>query len=133
GVHNVSVKLWRQTMRMRGKALRTLVVLGGVLAVALTATLNRTDVGASVGPTGIRKIKHVVVIMQENRSFDSYFGTYPGANGIPMKDGVPTVCVPDPAAGTCVQPFHDSNDLNRGGPHGQANAAANVDGGKMDG
>ena len=28
--------------------------------------------------TGIHKIKHVVVIMQENRSFDSYFGTYPG-------------------------------------------------------
>ena len=28
-------------------------------------------------------IKHIVVIMQENRSFDNYFGTYPGANGIP--------------------------------------------------
>jgi phospholipase C len=25
----------------------------------------------------------VIVIMQENRSFDSYFGTYPGADGIP--------------------------------------------------
>ena len=44
----------------------------------------------------IHKIKHVVVIMQENRSFDSYFGTYPGADGIPMQNGVPTVCVPDP-------------------------------------
>ena len=32
---------------------------------------------------GIHNIQHVVVIMQENRSFDSYFGTYPGANGIP--------------------------------------------------
>ncbi len=32
---------------------------------------------------GIHKIKHVVVIMQENRSFDSYFGTFPGADGIP--------------------------------------------------
>src|SRR5947209_5875864 len=27
---------------------------------------------------GIHKIKHVVIIMQENRSFDHYFGTYPG-------------------------------------------------------
>ncbi|HSP08090.1 MAG TPA: alkaline phosphatase family protein, partial [Candidatus Dormibacteraeota bacterium] len=27
--------------------------------------------------TGIHKIQHVVVIMQENRSFDQYFGTYP--------------------------------------------------------
>jgi hypothetical protein len=34
------------------------------------------------------KIQHVVVIMQENRSFDHYFGTYPGAEGIPMQDGV---------------------------------------------
>ena len=31
---------------------------------------------------GIHKIRHVVVIMQENRSFDSYFGTFPGADGI---------------------------------------------------
>ena len=36
---------------------------------------------ASAGPQGIHKIKHVVVIMQENRSFDSYFGTFPGARG----------------------------------------------------
>ena len=44
------------------------------------------------GTAGIHKIKHVVVIMQENRSFDSYFGTFPGAAGIPMKNGAPT-CV----------------------------------------
>jgi len=30
--------------------------------------------------------------MQENRSFGSYFGTYPGADGIPTKGGKPTVC-----------------------------------------
>jgi Phosphoesterase family len=77
---------------------------------------------------GIHKIRHVVVIMQENRSFDSYFGTYPGADGIP-----PGVCVPDPAHGGCQQPFHDPNDLNAGGPHGQANATADVDAGRMDG
>ena len=45
---------------------------------------------------GIHKIKHVIVIQQENRSFDSYFGTFPGADGIPMKNGKPTVCVTDP-------------------------------------
>ena len=50
---------------------------------------------AAVNPN-IHKIQHVVVIMQENRSFDSYFGVYPGATGIPMNHGVPTVCVPDP-------------------------------------
>ena len=32
---------------------------------------------------GIHTIKHVIVVMQENRSFDNYFGTFPGADGIP--------------------------------------------------
>jgi phospholipase C len=81
----------------------------------------------------IHKIKHVVVIMQENRSFDSYFGTYPGADGIPMRNGVATVCVPDPLGGSCQKPFHDSHDLNGGGPHGQLDATADINGGKMNG
>jgi phospholipase C len=88
--------------------------------------------GHYVVPAGIHKIKHVIIIMQENRSFDSYFGTYPGAIGIPMHDGIPTVCVPDPGGG-CTRPYHDTADINGGGPHGEANAVADVDGGKMDG
>jgi phospholipase C len=83
--------------------------------------------------SGITKIQHVIVIMQENRSFDSYFGTYPGADGIPMQNGVPTVCVNDPLTGQCVKPYHNSQDLNHGGPHGAANATADIDSGKMDG
>ncbi len=89
---------------------------------------NQTTVAA-----GIHKIKHVVVIMQENRSFDHYFGTFPGADGIPMKNGIPTVCNPDPASGQCVKPYHDTNDKNIGGPHGQTDAVAAINGGKMDG
>jgi phospholipase C len=76
----------------------------------------------------LHKIKHVVIIMQENRSFDSYFGTFPGADGIP-----PGVCVPDPSTGSCDAPYHDSADENDGGPHGAPAASADVDGGKMDG
>lgn len=30
---------------------------------------------------GIRKVKHIVFIVKENRTFDNYFGTYPGADG----------------------------------------------------
>jgi phospholipase C len=82
---------------------------------------------------GIQKIRHVVVIMQENRSFDSYFGTYPGADGIPMKNGVPAVCVPDPASGACVRPFYDRLRVNAGGPHGAPAAAADIHRGRMDG
>jgi phospholipase C len=81
----------------------------------------------------IRHIRHVIVIMQENRSFDSYFGTFPGADGIPMRNGGPAVCVPDPASGACVKPYHDAHDRNGGGPHSRGSAIADVDGGKMDG
>ncbi len=64
------------------------------------------------------KIQHVVIINQENRSFDHYFGTFPGADGIPMDDaGVPSVCVVDPKTKHCVKPYHDTNATNAGGPH----------------
>ena len=82
---------------------------------------------------GIHKIRHVVMIVQENRSFDSYFGTYPGADGIPASDGHFTVCLPDPATGGCDRPFHDSSLVNGGGPHGEDAVDADVDGGLMDG
>ena len=83
-------------------------------------------------PAGIHKIKHVIIVMQENRSFDTYFGTYPGAAGIPMSHGRPAVCVPKPGGG-CGRPYHLIADLNTGGPHGVPDIPADVDGGKMDG
>jgi phospholipase C len=78
--------------------------------------------------TSIHKIRHIVVLMQENRSFDSYFGTYPGADGIP-KD----VCVPDPLRGGCQRPYHDSRDRNSGGPHDHLDGLLDIAGGKMNG
>jgi len=103
--------------------------LGAVLHPAASAT------APPAGPiySGIHKIRHVIVIMQENRSFDSYFGTYPGAVGIPLQNGAPAVCVPDPRSGACVRPYHDAHDLNYGGPHGQASAVADIAGGAMNG
>jgi len=113
------------------------VALGIALLAACTSgdppeTVAGGALGSYVVPPGIHKIKHVIMIMQENRSFDSYFGTYPGATGIPMHDGVPTVCLPDPAGG-CDPPYHDASDVNGGGPHGVVNALADVNHGKMDG
>jgi phospholipase C len=84
-------------------------------------------------PEGIHKIKHIIMIMQENRSFDSYFGTYPGADGIPMKNGVPTVCSPDPLTKECVKPYYDPDPINTGGGHGLGAFMTAVNGGKMDG
>ncbi len=79
------------------------------------------------------RIKHVIIIMQENRSFDEYFGTYPGADGIPMQNGVPTVCSYDPLTKICLKPYHNPKDINAGGPHGTPSARVDIDGGKMDG
>jgi phospholipase C len=97
-------------------------------AVSLALGWGLAGASCAVAEEGIHKIKHVVVMMQENRSFDQYFGTYPGANGIPAG-----VCVPDPHNGGCVAPFHDGSVANYGGPHEAQNAVADIDGGKMDG
>ena len=72
-------------------------------------------------------IKHVVIIMQENRSFDSYFGTYPGADGIPAGTCVPLD--PSKPSGECVAPFHDQLDANTGGPHTAHDAGVDLNNG----
>jgi phospholipase C len=112
-----------------------------VLAPTNPAAVSETSTAANTEPStsksaesdDIHKIRHIVIIMQENRSFDSYFGTYPGADGIPMKNGVPTVCTNDPLTKQCVRPYHDPNDKNYGGPHGAVQAINDIDAGKMDG
>jgi phospholipase C len=83
--------------------------------------------------SGIGKIRHVVVIMQENRSFDSFFGTYPGADGIPASNGQFTVCAPDPRTKGCDKPYHDPSLVNGGAGHNMAEGTADIDGGTMDG
>src|SRR5438105_12521198 len=111
--------------------MRVWVTLAGVATVA--AGCGAPGGTPRTSRTGIHKIEHVIVIMQENRSFDNYFGTYPGADGIPMNRGVPTVCLPNRATGGCVRPFHDRHDVDIGGPHTRDQAVADIDGGKMDG
>jgi len=82
---------------------------------------------------GIHRIRHVVVLMQENRSFDTYFGTFPGADGIPFRHGRPAPCLRVRAGGRCHRPYLDHADVDGGGPHGFRNATADLDHGRMDG
>jgi phospholipase C len=110
-----------------------LVMVMTVLAVSSAQAAGANPATASTALQGIHKIQHVVVIMQENRSFDHYFGTFPGANGIPMSAGHPTVCVPDPAHARCAAPYHTPIDVNHGGPHGEAAALTDIAGGAMNG
>ncbi len=98
-----------------------------------TAGATTSSTSGSAVPSGIHKIRHVIIVMQENRSFDSYFGTYPGATGIPMVNGVPQVCVPNPLTKVCDRPYHDTADVNGGGPHGHEAALTDIAGGTMNG
>jgi phospholipase C len=90
---------------------------------------------AANGRGGIHRIRHVVIVVQENRSFDSYFGTYPGADGIPGLAGNPgrVPCSRDPRTRVCLRPYHDTADRNAGGPHDAASAIRDIAGGRMNG
>jgi phospholipase C len=79
------------------------------------------------------KIKHIVMVFQENRSFDNYFGTFPGADGIPTDRGVPLVCNRDPRTHRCMYPYHDMRDVDVGGPHDHLNAIHDINQRQMDG
>jgi phospholipase C len=85
--------------------------------------------------TAQQYIQHVIIFMQENRSFDSYFGTYPHADGIPKGTCVPLS--PHLNKGKCVVPFHDVHDVNAGSNHGAPEEQADLDDGittdRMDG
>lgn len=78
-------------------------------------------------------LKHIIIIVQENRSFDHYFGTFPGAEGFPRRHGRIDVCIPDPILDKCVRPFHTSSQLHEGGPHAEKHSRIDVNGGRMDG
>ncbi|MGG1948268.1 phosphocholine-specific phospholipase C [Trinickia sp. NRRL B-1857] len=91
-------------------------------------------------PTGtINDVQHVVIFMQENRSFDHYFGTMPGVRGfgdrftIPQPGGVPVWQQSDGARS--LLPFYlDStkgNALLVGGAHSWTDAHAAWDNGRM--
>jgi phospholipase C len=82
----------------------------------------------------IHSIKHIIIIFQENASFDEYFGTYPGAEGFPMVNGRPSVSVPDPATGKMVSAYENTTDnVPVDPPHGYADAIADINGGAMNG
>src|SRR5579859_393207 len=113
-------------MRLRGLVVLVVFIVAGCGGSSSASTPTPAPVR-----TGIHKLQHIVVIMQENRSFDEYFGLYPGVDGLPRQKGQFTVCVPDPVGGNCVKPYHDPTDRNGGGPHGSTNATADIAGGKM--
>lgn len=89
------------------------------LIVLLVMPASQVSLAATVSGAGTNPIQHVVIIMQENHTFDNYFGTYPGANGIKN----------DPPG---IHPFHITSLLNDL-CHSTACAHLAYDSGRMDG
>ncbi len=93
-----------------------------------------TDTASPPSPTGIQKLDHLIFIVQENRSFDHYFGTFPGADGLPTDaQGRVDVCVPNPYLGGCSPVYHTTAQRAIGGPHDWKASDIDIAGGAMDG
>jgi phospholipase C len=113
-----------------------LAMAAPLLLVSLTAPLapaREGDPAAPSGPEGIFKLDHLIFIVQENRSFDHYFGTYPGADGIDFRGGKPANCIPDPILDRMSCGYHSTADLFKGGPHNRAASITDIAGGAMSG
>jgi phospholipase C len=124
------------------------ILVNAILPLALCMGLLAA-VGATPGAGSSRvsapgdlqkKIQHIVIIMQENRSFDQYFGTYPGADGLAAAQatataqGTPALCLPDPRPGVgCDMPYHTTAQINYGAAHDYNAYQADVNGGAMNG
>lgn len=99
----------------------------------LAASSNAASAAASVASAKTSTpIKHFIAVMQEMRSFDSYFGTFPKADGIPSG-----VCMPAPTVrGTalpCVKPFAIGTRSSRHLIDTRAAFTAQYGGGAMNG
>lgn len=88
------------------KQLRRFSFILSVLVITLLFSSTNVQAGTTRQDTKPNTpIEHFIVLMQENHTFDNYFGTYPGAEGIPAG-----TCIPvdpfDTSNTDCVEPFH---------------------------
>ena len=97
----------------------------------------------SVG-NAVTPIKHIIVVMQENHSFDNYFGTYPTANGtlnsnpiasqLQGVNGIPSgVCLPSGNGSGCIVPHPASGATVPDPLEGQLPYEKDVNNGSMNG
>jgi len=104
------------------------------LGVVALGTLSPSVPAAGAPGAPIRTttpIRHFVSVMQEGHSFDNYFGTYPGADGIPKGACMPSPAAPGPAK--CVAPFSIGKRPSQNLSHTKAAFDGQFHGGAMDG
>jgi phospholipase C len=94
------------------KSSRVLLVVAVVLALVAASCSGKP---ANIAPNAntATPIHHLVVIFQENVSFDHYFGTYPHAANI---DGQPFTAVPGTPTVDGLTPELLTNNPNKGSP-----------------
>lgn len=87
--------------------------------------------GRRVAPAAVVKtstpIQHLIVIMKENHAFDNYFGTYPGADGLPANVSLPT------GEGGMIEPHWIDGAWTLDLPHDRAAMLADYNNGSNDG
>jgi len=87
-------------------------------------TQNTSDPSNAPNTPNISQIQHVIYIIKENRSFDSYYGTFPGANGATSAKI---------STGQTIQMGHQGDQLPHDiTGHGWWDAIIGEDGTKMD-
>jgi len=101
------------------------VSLIAVAFVAVNFAAPRPE--SSVDVAGTTPIRHVFVIMKENHAFDNYFGTFPGADGIP-----PNVALSDGRGGS-ISPHHLTTSWTPDLPHSREAMLQSYNGGRNDG
>jgi phospholipase C len=75
-------------------------------------------------------VEHIVVVLQENHTYDNYFGTYPGGDGLLGK----SIRLPErPGGPATVAPYHSPTRTPVDLSHTWDTAHADFDGGSMDG
>ena len=123
------------------------VYVNNLTAAAHTLTVKATDTaGASfssaVGVTvtnnaGLTNIRHIIFLVQENRSFDNYFGmlgAYRVSKGLPNNiDGVPLTATLYNTNNQPVHPFHFQTVCHENLSPFWNETHRDVDGGLMDG
>src|ERR1700749_218222 len=76
---------------------------------------GRPDPSRPAGTDMLPQIKHIVVLMMENHSFDNYLGTLGRGEGFPLgDDGRPATETPD-SAGSMVRAFPAASTVQRDG------------------
>jgi phospholipase C len=110
--------------------LGVLAVLAACCSAPASAASAASDAAAELSTQ--TPIKHFLVLMQESHSFDNYFGTYPGADGIPNGVCMPVDTPPIPTT-PCVKPFHIGENAITDLGHSGDLHRDQYDDGKMDG